>query len=253
METKKSILITGASKGIGAALAVEYAAPENFLAISGRNADRLHAIAQQCRNKGARVEIKILDVTDVSGMSQWISNVDARVCLDLVIANAGIAGGVDGAGKGPIATRKIFKTNIDGVINTVIPILNSMEKRRRGQIAIMSSLAAFRGIPSTPAYSATKAAVRVWGESLRARYAANGIKISVICPGFVQTGMTANNPFSMPLIISSGKAAKIIRRGLERNTARIAFPRRMYFFAWLFGILPPSMSDWLMPKVVSKE
>ena len=128
-----------------------------------------------------------------------------------------------------------------------------MEEQGHGQIAIMSSLAAFRGFPSTPAYSATKAAVKVWGEGLRARYAANGIQVSVICPGFVQSKMTKHNPFPMPLIISSKKAAKIIRTGLERNTARIAFPRRMYFLAWLLGVLPPSFSDRLMPKGALKE
>ena len=253
MEAKKSILITGGSNGIGAALAEEYASNGNFLAISGRNAEQLNTIAERCRNKGAVVETAVLDVMDITGMSSWISNVNSRVCLDLVIANAGIAGGFDGVGKGTAATHKIFQTNINGVLNTVIPTLEVMEERGQGQIAIMSSLAAFRGFPSTPAYSATKAAVKVWGEGLRARYAANGIQVSVICPGFVQSKMTKHNPFPMPLIISSKKAAKIIRTGLERNTARIAFPRRMYFLAWLLGVLPPSFSDRLMPKVVLKE
>mgnify|MGYP001234503666 CR=1 FL=1 len=253
MEIKKSILITGASNGIGAALAKEYATNGNFLAISGRNAERLNTIAEECRNKGAIVENRVLDVMDTNEMSKWVSSVNSRVFLDLVIANAGIAGGVDGAGRGPSATHEIFRTNINGVINTVLPSLEVMEKRGQGQIAIMSSLAAFRGIPSTPAYSATKAAVKVWGEGLRTRHAGNGIKVSVICPGFVQSGMTKNNPFPMPLIISSKKAAKIIRKGLEKNTARIAFPRRMYFLAWLLGVLPPSFSDRLIPNIVLKE
>ena len=253
METKKSILITGASSGIGAALAKEYASNGNFLSISGRNAERLNRVAEQCRENGAIVEIKVLDVMDTTEMSKWISDVNSRVCLDLVIANAGIAGGSDGAGKGKAATHQIFQTNINGIINTVIPALEMMTLRGRGQIAIMSSLAAFRGIPSTPAYCASKAAVKVWGEGLRVRHATNGIKVSVICPGFVQSRMTRNNPFPMPLLISSEKAAKIIRKGLERNSARIAFPRRMYFLAWLLGILPPSLSDRLMPTVSQKE
>ncbi len=253
MGTKKSILITGASNGIGAALAEEYASNGIFLSISGRNAERLNRVAEQCRDKGAIVEIKILDVLDKTEMSKWISDVNSRVCLDLVIANAGIAGGFDGAGKGAAATHRIFQTNINGIINTVIPALEVMKLSGQGQIAIMSSLAAFRGIPSTPAYCATKAAVKVWGEGLRVRHATNGIKVSVICPGFVQSGMTKNNPFPMPLLISSEKAAKIIRKGLERNTARIAFPRRMYFLAWLLGVLPPSLSDRLMPTGSPKE
>ncbi len=253
MKKKKTILITGASDGIGAALAEEYASNGIFLAISGRDLGRLNTVAERCRIKGALVETKILDVMDIAGMSKWISEVNSRFYLDLVIANAGVSGGFDGAGKGPAATYKIFQTNINGVINTVLPALEVMEQQGGGQIALMSSLAAFRGNPSTPAYSATKAAVRVWGEGLRLRCVNNGIKVSVICPGFVQSRMTRNNPFPMPLIISSRKAAKIILKGLERNNARIAFPRRMYFLAWLLGVLPPSLSDWLIPKIAQKE
>ena len=109
MEAKKSILITGGSNGIGAALAEEYASNGNFLAISGRNSERLNKIAERCRNKGAVVETAVLDVMDTTGMSSWISNVNSRVCLDLVIANAGIAGEFDGVGKGTAATHKFFK------------------------------------------------------------------------------------------------------------------------------------------------
>jgi short-subunit dehydrogenase len=253
MKTCKSILITGASSGIGAALAITYAQEGNFLALCGRNAERLGDIAQKCRMKGARVDIEILDVTDETSVSNWIQQIDDKRTLDLVIANAGVAGGDDGAGFGPAATRKIFRTNIEGVVNTVLPALELMEIRRTGQVAIVSSLASFQGFPGTPAYAASKAAVRVWGEGLRGRYAAKGIKVSVICPGFVESRMTANNPFPMPLIMTGNKAAQIIRRGLEKNTARIAFPWRMYFVAWLLGALPPALSDRLMPKVAEKE
>jgi short-subunit dehydrogenase len=253
MKTCKSILITGASSGIGTALALDYSQEGNFLALCGRNAERLGEIAEQCRKKGASVEIEILDVTDEKTVSDWIQQIDKKMALDLVIANAGIAGGDDGAGFGPVATRKIFRTNIEGVVNTVIPALERMEIRGTGQVAIVSSLASFRGVPGTPAYAASKAAVRVWGEGLRSRYAPKGIKISVICPGFVESRMTANNPFPMPLLMTGEKAAKIIRRGLEKNTARIAFPWRMYFVAWLLGVLPIALSDRLMPKVAEKE
>ncbi len=208
MKTHKSILITGASSGLGTALAFAYAREGIFLALCGRNADRLEAIAEQCREKGARVDTEILDVTDETSVSSWIQQIDSKTALDLVIANAGIAGGDDGAGFGPAATRKIFRTNIEGVVNTVIPALEVMEVRGTGQIAIVSSLASFRGFPGTPAYAASKAAVRVWGEGLRGRYAPKGIKISVICPGFVESRMTANNPFPMPLLMTGEKAAR---------------------------------------------
>jgi len=253
MKTCKSILITGASSGIGAALALAYAQEGNFLALCGRSTERLGDITELCRKKGAMVDIEIIDVTDEKSISNWIQQIDKKRALDLVIANAGVAGGYDGAGFGPVATRKIFRTNIEGAVNTVIPALALMEVRGTGQVAIVSSLASFRGFSSTPAYAASKAAVRVWGEGLRGRYAPKGIKISVICPGFVESRMTANKPFPMPLLMTGEKAAQIIRRGLEKNTARIAFPWQMYFAAWLLGVLPIALSDWLMPKVAEKE
>ena len=253
MKTCKSILITGASSGLGTALALDYAQEGIFLALCGRNAERLGDIAEQCRIKGASVDIEVLDVTDEKSVLHWIQQIDKKMALDLVIANAGIAGGDDGAGFGPAATRKIFRTNIEGVVNTVIPALDLMEIRGTGQVAIVSSLASFRGFPGTPAYAASKAAVRVWGEGLRGRYAPKGIKVSVICPGFVESRMTANNPFPMPLLMTGEKAAQIIRQGLERNSARIAFPWQMYFAAWLLGMLPPALSDRLMPKAAEKE
>ena len=126
-------------------------------------------------------------------------------------------------------------------MNTVIPALEVMEVRGTGQIAIVSSLASFRGFPGTPAYAASKAAVRVWGEGLRGRYAPKGIKISVICPGFVESRMTANNPFPMPLLMTARKPRDIIRRGLEKKHARIAFPWQMYFACLAVGRVAPSI------------
>ena len=249
----KTILITGASSGIGAALALEYANAGVFLAISGRNENRLNQIAKACRLKGAVVIIKIIDVTNKFAMHQWVLELEKNISLDLVIANAGIAGGVNGAGSGGDSIREIFSTNIDGVLNTVVPVLDVMEKRGYGQIAIMSSLASFKGFSGTPSYAATKAAVRIWGEGLRERYSESGLKVSVICPGFVKSRITENNLFPMPFIMSGKKAAKIIRHGLYRNKGRIAFPKIMYFLAWFYGVLPPKLSSFLTPKVPPKE
>ena len=249
----KSVLITGASSGIGAALALEYADKGIFLALSARNLDRLDLIANNCRKKGASVEIKILDVTKSKAMMEWISEIDERVCLDLVIANAGIAGDRFDYGQAINLTRMIFNTNIEGVLNTVIPALNCMEQRGSGQIAIMSSLASFRGFYGAPSYIATKAAVRIWGEGLRERYKEKGIKVSVICPGFVKSRITENNLFWMPLLMSGEKAAKIIRRGLHKNYPRIAFPRRMYFIALAYSLLPTFLANLLTPKIPQKE
>jgi short-subunit dehydrogenase len=107
-------------------------------------------------------------------------------------------------------------------------------------------------MPSAPAYSASKAAVRGYGEALRGALAPSGIRVSVICPGFVRSRMTDANPFPMPFLMDASRAARIIRRRLERNKARIAFPWPTYFAAWLMGTLPPALTDPLFRKLPRK-
>jgi len=140
-------------------------------------------------------------------------------------------------------------TNLIGVLNTVHPILDAMTSRKRGQIAILSSLAAFRGFPGAPAYCASKAAVRIYGEALRSDLAAHGVEVNVVCPGFIATPMTAVNPFRMPFLMSADRAAQLIKKGLERNMARIAFPLPMYFGIRFLASLPQILLDMLMPKL----
>ena len=242
MRRPRAILVTGASSGLGAALALAYAGPGVELALGGRNRDRLEEIAAQCRERGAGVELRVVDVTDAAAMGAWILEADEAAPLDLVIANAGISGG----GVGGDADRRIFAVNVGGVLNTVLPAIPPMQSRRRGQIAIISSLAGFRGFPDAPAYSASKAAVKSWGEGLRGSLAPDGIGVSVICPGFIRTPMTDANPYPMPFLMSAERAATIVKRRLARNHARIAFPWPMYAMAWLIGALPPLLSDRLV-------
>ena len=251
MRDPRAILITGASSGIGEALARLYARPGVRLALTGRNAGRLAAVAAACRATGADVLDGVVDATDAASMARFVAEADAIAPLDLVIANAGISGGTHGGGESPGQVRAIMAVNVDGVLNTVLAALPLFQARRRGQIAIMSSLASFRGFPGAPAYCASKAAVRVWGEGLRGELAPQGIEVSVVCPGFVMSRMTAQNRFPMPLLMPVGRAARLVARGLAANRARIAFPLRLYFAAWLVGALAPALTDpWLarLPK-----
>ncbi|MFQ6017917.1 MAG: SDR family NAD(P)-dependent oxidoreductase [Kiloniellaceae bacterium] len=248
-----SILITGASSGIGKALARAYAGPGTALALTGRDRARLEAAAGSCREMGAAVRAETLDVLQRDRLAAWMTEVDGASPLDLVIANAGVSGGTGGSGEDAAQARRIFEVNLEGVVNTVMPALHLMRPRRRGQIAIVSSLAAFRGFPGAPAYCASKAAVRVWGEALRGHLQAEGIGVSVICPGFVRTPMSAVNRFPMPFLMEADRAARIIRRGLSRNQARIAFPWPMYAMAWLLSALPPALIDPLLGKFPAKE
>lgn len=248
-----SILITGGSSGLGAALARTYAAPGVCLALTGRNADRLATVAKDCTARGAEVQATAIDVLERERLADWIDARAKATPLDLLIANAGISAGTGGGGEDEAQTRRILAANVDGVVNTVMAALPSMRARQHGQIAIMSSLAAFRGFPGAPAYCASKAAVRVWGESLRGQLAGDGIAVTVICPGYVKTPMTAVNRFPMPLLMKSEKAARIIQRGLTRNKARIAFPWPMYALVRLLAALPPGLIDPLLRKLPEKD
>ncbi len=250
--TPVSVLITGASSGIGAALALEFAGPGVRLALTGRDQARLSAVAEACRAAGAEPRVATLDVRDGPALAAWITEVDRAAPLDLVIANAGVSAGTGGNGETESQTRRIFATNLDGVLNTVLPAVAAMRPRGRGQIAIMSSLAAFRGFPGAPAYCAGKAAVRVWGEALRGELHGAGIGVSVICPGYVRSPMTAVNDFPMPLLMDAARAARIIRRGLARNRPRIAFPWPLYAAVWLLSALPPALTDPLLRRLPKK-
>lgn len=252
-QSPKSILITGASSGIGEALALAYAAPGVVLNLSGRHAERVEAVAAACREKGAQAQGRVIDVSDRPAMAQWIDDIDARTPLDLVIANAGISGGTGGGGEGEAQLREIFAVNVDGVMNTVLPAVEKMRERRHGQIAIMSSLAGFRGLSGAPAYCASKAAVRSWGEGLRGSLYGEGIRVSVICPGFVHSRITAANRFRMPLIMDADRAARIIIRGLARDRGRIAFPFTLYALVRLFGALPTVLVDPLVRILPEKD
>jgi short-subunit dehydrogenase len=249
----RHILITGASSGIGAALAQAYARPGIRLSLGGRDDERLAAVAEACRGAGSDVSVAILDVCDANAMAAWIAREDAAAPLDLAIANAGISAGTGGSGEPAEQVRRILATNCEGVVNTVLPALDLMRARKRGQIAIVSSLAGFRGFPGAPAYCASKAMVRVWGESLRGHLAGEGIGVSVICPGYIDTPMTRVNRFPMPFLMTAERAAAICKRGLARNRPRIAFPAPTFFAVWLLALLSPRLTDPLLRRLPSKD
>ena len=247
MKRYSSIVITGASSGIGEALALDYAAPGVALGLNGRDSARLEAVAKACRAKGAVVEATPIDVTDRQALGAWLEQFDDSHPVDLLIANAGISIDKDNSSLDDFAIiRRTFDVNLGGVLNSVEPLLPRMTQRRAGQVAVVSSLAGFIGLPYSASYNASKAAVRVWGESIRLVLKRSSIGVSVICPGFVVSRMTAKAPFPMPFLMSAERASSIIRKGLARNKARIAFPFGTKAAVWLGMTLPAGWTARLL-------
>ena len=239
MKDFSSIVITGASSGIGEALALDYARPGVALALTGRDAGRLESVAAACRAKGATVVADTVDVVARETFAAWLTAFDDAHPVDLVIANAGISIDKDNSSLDDFSViRRTLDVNLGGMLNTVEPLIARLIARKRGQIAVVASLAGFIGLPYSASYNASKAAVRVWGESVRYVLKKHGVGVSVVCPGFVVSRMTANAPFPMPFLMTAQRASAIIRRGLARNHARIAFPVGTKAAVWFGQVLP---------------
>jgi len=243
------LLITGATGGIGSALALEYArAGSRTLILQGRNAARLHEVAQACRRHGARVVTQVLDVRDHAALRAWLDAVSRAQAPDLVIANAGvnISIGAQPQGEAWSDVEQLLDVNVRAVLATVHGVLPLMRARASGQIALISSLAAWRGLPETPSYSASKAAIKVYGEAMREALAAGGVRVNVVMPGYVVSPMCAAMPGPKPFLWPADKAARVIRRGLQANRARISFPFPLNLGCFLLSVMPPAMSGRIL-------
>ncbi len=249
-----NVLITGASSGIGEALAEYYAANGAArLFICGRNAERLEKVRASCVALGAEVFAEVLDVADSKAMAEWVARCNDIAPLNLAIANAG-TGTVNETDD---SIRNTFATNVNGVINTVLPVLQAYRARpaqyaEDKAVAVVSSMAGYHGLPTCPAYSASKACVKAWGEALRPVLKREGIRMSVICPGFVRSRITDQNTCPMPFFMEAPQAAKIIAEGIKANKGIIAFPWPLRFVVWLVSVLPNCVSDLLYGRLPPK-
>jgi short-subunit dehydrogenase len=244
----RTVLITGATGGIGSALALTYANPDRTLILHGRDQARLSALSESCKHRGARVLAVTFDLRDSPATIEELGRISRSDCPDLVFANAGITRMIrrDEEGESFDTALDILAVNLEGALATIAGVLPAMRQRASGQLALMSSLAAYYGLPRTPAYSASKAALKVYGEALRPWLAPYGIAVSVVLPGFVDTPMTDSLSGRKPSSMAPERAALLIQRGLARNRARIAFPPALAWgMPWL-SVLPAPMSEWIM-------
>ncbi len=239
------IVITGASSGLGAGLACAYAAPGVMLALIARDIPRLTTVTAECQARGATVTAAGIDVSDAAAMADFLTAFDATGPVDLLIANAGIAHGTDAAGgleTHAQATRQIA-VNLLGTINSIAPLLPALRARRDGHIAVVASVAGYRGLPDSPGYCASKAGVRLYGESLRAALGADGVTVSVIVPGFFVSPMSGRFIGGQPMVMPLAATVDRIVAGLARGQGRIVLPRRLGVLLQITDLLPAALGD----------
>jgi short-subunit dehydrogenase len=247
----KTIVITGASSGIGKALAHHYAQPGIRLGLLGRNDAQLAESAEACRKRGAETVHADIDVRDRAVMADWLQQFDTKTPIDLLIANAGVMHGTPPGGEieTPDGGYSTVEINVLGALNTVQPLLSGMMERRAGQIAIVSSLAGFLPLRDSPSYSASKYAVIGYGLSLRDLLWPYGIKVNVVCPGYVETPLLDQETGGKPGKMPASRAAAIIARGLARNRGTIAFPFWLALGSRLTGLLPDRLRERRMRNI----
>lgn len=248
MSQPHTILITGASSGIGSALARRLAASGKRLILLARRKEKLAEIAKECEAKLAEVITHSADVTQIAELQALITQIDNNTPIDLIICNAGVTNSIGGDGTAETwdEITHVIDTNLYGVLASLNPLISRMQQRKQGQIAIISSLAAFYGMPVTPAYCASKAGIKGYGEALRGWLKYDNIKVSMVYPGFVKSSLSDQFTAAKPFMLSAEKAADIIVKGIDKNKASITFPFPLNLGVWFLSVVPAGFADWIM-------
>jgi len=240
------VIVTGASSGIGWALAKEFARQGARLGLLARRADRLRQLCDEIRSSGGKAEFAAADVGVRESIVEAIHGLERQLGpTDVLIANAGVGATNSVDDLNVKATETVIKVNLLGVVYSIEAVLPGMLSRGSGRIAALSSLASYKGIPNAAAYCASKAAVNTYMESLRIQLYGRGVNFTTICPGFIRTPMIEKNQ-GMFLILSAETAARKIARAIRRG-------KKVYNFPWLTTRLMKLchwVPDWLLHRTM---
>jgi short-subunit dehydrogenase len=246
------ILISGASRGLGAALAEELAREGITLILLGRDLAALNETARLCEARGATCHVHVCDLADREALRDLAADLmEAGLSPDLVISNAGVLEGrADGhVVEGGELARGLLEINLLGAIDLVWLFLPAMLKRRKGQVLFVSSLAAFTPLADAAAYSASKAALVSYGLALRAALKGSGVTIQVVCPGYIASPMGQRHMGRRPSEISAGDAARIICKQLRSNRGLFGFPSHLFHFSRMSLLVPERLRLWAVSSL----
>jgi short-subunit dehydrogenase len=243
MVEPKRVVITGASSGIGRALASEYARQGATLALIARRGDVLKELAASLpvRSFCYSVDVRKADALSAAGQDF----LDRVGCPDVVIANAGISAGTSTERtEDTVVFEEILATNITGMMLTFQPFIDAMRANKRGTLAGIASVAGFRGLPGASAYCASKSAAITYLESLRLELRDSGVKVVTVCPGYINTPLTEVNTYRMPFLLDTETAARSIADAITRGKRFHVLPWQMAIIGWILRRLPRSIYDF---------
>lgn len=247
------VFLTGASSGLGAALARRYAMEgAAVLGLFARRADLLEQVAATLTP--AVCAVYAGDVRDAASLRAAAGDFIASYGVpDVVIANAGVSIGTLTAHADDNETfRVVLDTNVLGMVHTFQPFLSAFAAAKRGTLVGVASVAGFRGLPGSGAYSASKAAAIRYLESLRVELAGSGIDVITLCPGYIATPMTEKNPYPMPFLLSADEAARLVVRAIRRRRRFYVFPWQMAWAGRLLRVLPRPLYDLVFARAPRK-
>lgn len=246
----QTILITGASSGIGAALARSYARAGVTLLLWGRDQARLDEIAGQCRALGATAVTQAFDLRDAAGFAAKLVAADASTPIDLAIFNAGLGGSAPGdrIAEAPERAQAVADVNFTAPVVGANVLAEAMAKRGAGHIVLVGSISESYPLPMAPTYAATKAGLRLFAEALGLRLAKHGVVVSLVSPGFVDTPMSRRVPESKPFLMTAEACAAVIVRKIAAKKRVIVVPWQFAVIRAVTGLLPRALVRWVLSR-----